>query len=236
MYVTVYELARDGFSDNQIAKTIGVILNTLHTWCRQKPALADAIARGRGINKKANTAVFHEYVYNHLSSDLRELWDKIHACEKEKNGVERVNALLKDQGRQTRQHLFIYALTQSAFNTSRALRMVGIPRRTFEQWCSRDPDFAELVDEIHWHKQNFFEQAFIARVAAGDTSAVIHAVKTKCRDRGYNEKIEIEHTGTVKHQHTIAINELDLDAETLNKILIALRAKQNPALVESVNK
>lgn len=234
MYVTAYELARDGFADDFIGRSIGVTGNTFRNWCRQKPALADAVARGRGIHKKTNETTFHEYIYGHLSPELRDLWDQIHAFEMEKNGVERTALLLANSGTQTRQRLFIHALTQTAFNTSRALRKVGISRRRLEDWCKNDPDFAELVDEIQWHQKNFFESAFVGRVAAGDTSAVIHAVKTKCRDRGYSEKIEIEHTGTVNHQHTISVTELNLDTETLHKILLAVRAHKTPALPEKI--
>lgn len=226
MYVTAYELARDGLSDEQIAKALGVTGITFRRWCRRRPALADATARGRHHRDPAEALTFHEYVYNHLSPNLRDLWGEIQDCQELTNGVERVEALFKHHGIRARQHLFIYALTQSLFNVSGALRKVGLPRKTFESWCANDPEFAELIDEIHWHKQNFFEQAFIGRVAAGDTAAVIHAVKTKCRDRGYNEKIEIEHTGTVHHEHTVSVAELDLPLDTRRAILDALRRHQ----------
>jgi hypothetical protein len=223
MYVTAYELARDGFADDFIGRSLGVTGNTFKNWCRRKPALADAVSRGRGVHNKTGETAFHEYIYMHLSPDLQDLWDQIHEFEKEKNGVERTRLLLANNGKETMQRLFIHALTQSGFNASRALRKIGIPRKRFINWCRTDPDFAELIDEVEWHQKNFFEHAFVTRVAAGDTSAVIHAVKTKCRDRGYNEKIEIEHTGTINHQHTISIAQLNLDTETLGKILIAVR-------------
>jgi hypothetical protein len=156
---------------------------------------------------------------------LRELWDEINECEHLENGVERVEALLKGHGIRARQHLFLYALTQSMFNVSQSLRKLGISRKTFENWVANDPDFAELMDEIHWYKENFFEQAFIGRVAAGDTHAIIHAVKTKCRSRGYNDKVEIEHSGTITHENTVSIVDLDLPAETRRQVLDALRAK-----------
>ena len=234
MYVTAYELARDGFADDFIGRSLGVTGNTFRNWCRQKPALADAVARGRGAHNKTNETTFQEYIYGHLSPNLRSLWDQIHEFEREKNGVERVALLLANSGTQTLQRLFIHALTQSAFNTSRAMRKVGISRKRLDDWCQNDPDFSALVDEIQWHQKNFFEAAFISRVAAGDTLATIHAVKTKCRDRGYNEKIEIEHTGTVNHNHTISVTQLDLDTETLQKILLAVRAQKAKALPEKV--
>ncbi|MBU0846523.1 hypothetical protein KKH23_04985 [Patescibacteria group bacterium] len=226
MYVTAYELARDGLPDKQIAQALGVAQNTLVAWCRYRPALADALARGRRHRDPGNELTFHQYIYDHLSPNLKDLWDEINECEELENGMERMEALFKYHGKRARQHLFVYSLTQSMFNISQSLRKLGIPRKTYEGWCANDPEFHELMDEIHWHKKNFFEQAFIGRVACGDTAAVIHAVKTKCRDRGYSEKIEIEHTGTLQHEHTIRIVDLDLDLETRKKVLDALRAKQ----------
>lgn len=225
MYVTAYELARSGLSDEQIGRSLGVTGGTLRVWCARRPAFADAISRGRRALTPDESFTFHQYIYDHLSPNLRELWDEINACETLENGIERAEALLAHAGVRARQHLFIYALTQSAFNASQSLRKLCIPRKTFESWCANDPDFAELLDEIHWHKKNFFEQAFIGRVAAGDTHAIIHAVKTKCRDRGYSEKVEVVHSGTVEHRHTVSLAELDLDIDTRRAVLDALRRR-----------
>jgi len=225
MYVTAYELARDGLSDAQIGKTLGVAGTTFRNWCKRRPALADAVARGRHQRDPGDEFTFHQYIYDHLPPKMRGLWEEIHECEELENGFERVEALLKNHGIRARQHLFLYALTQSMFNVSQSLRKLNIPRKHYENWRQNDPDFLELMDEIHWHKGNFFEQAFIGRVASGDTAAIIHGVKTKCRDRGYNDKIEIEHTGTITNEHQISIMDLDLDTGTLRKVLDALRAK-----------
>jgi hypothetical protein len=225
MYVTAYELARDGLSDEQIGRTLGVAGKTFRAWCAKRPALADAVARGRHARDPGEQFTFHQYIYDHLSPHLRELWDEINECEHLENGVERIEALLRGHGIRARQHLFLYALTQSMFNVSQSLRKLGIPRKTFENWVANDPDFAELMDEIHWYKENFFEQAFIGRVAAGDTHAIIHAVKTKCRDRGYNEKIEVEHTGSIATEHRVSIVDLDLPVDVRRAVLDALREK-----------
>jgi len=225
MYVTTYELARDGISDQQIGKALGVAGITFRRWCAQRPALADALARGRHQRNPGDELTFHQYVFDHLSPHLQQLWDDIHACENLDNGVERVEALLKGHGVRARQHLFLYALTQSMFNVSQSLRKLNIPRRMFEDWCRNDPDFTELMDEIHWHKGNFFEQAFIGRVSAGDTNAIIHAVKTKCRDRGYNDKIEVVHSGTIDTGNNVNLADLDLPIEVRKVVLDALRAK-----------
>jgi hypothetical protein len=224
MYVTAYELARDGLLDEQIARSLGVQGTTFRGWCGKSPALADAVARGRHRREPGNELAFHEYIYAHLSPTLRDVWDEINACEYLTNAVERVEALLGNCGKNGRQHLFLYSLTQSCFNVSKSLRKLNISRKTYEHWVQHDPDFAELVDEVEYHKKNFFETAFIGRVAAGDTAAILHAVRTKCRDRGYSDKIEVEHTGTVQHLHTVDVADLPLDVEVYRMILAALRA------------
>lgn len=227
MYVTAYQYARDGMSDEQTAKSLGVSGNTLRRWCTKDKALVDALERGREVDSggKTNTT-FRDYVYRHLAPDLQKLWDEIDECAELENGVERVEALLHNGGKRARQHLFIHALTSSAFNVSASMHKMNMTRKTYDGWCANDPHFAELIDEMHFHKDNFFETAFMRRVQAGDTPAIIHAVKTKLRKRGYGEKIEVEHTGTVKHEHHIDVSTLGLPLATQRTILDAMRAQQ----------
>lgn len=225
MYVQAYELARGGMSDEQIAKSLGVAGNTFRAWCRQKPALADALARARAARNPEGQPTFHQYVFDHLSPELREIWSEIEFYGEDANGIEMIDAMLKNHGVRVRQHLFLYALTQSMFNVSQSLRRLCIPRKTFEAWVANDPEFAELMDELHHHKKNFFESAFIGRVAAGSDACIIHAAKTQLRDRGYNDKIEIEHTGHVTADTAVPFEELDLDLDTRKKIRDAMRAR-----------
>lgn len=223
MYVTAYELARDGLSDEQVAKTLGVAGQTFRSWCAKRPALADAVARGRYRRDPGDEFTFHEYIYRHLSDELRGTWDEINECQDLDNPRERVEALLANHGVRGRQHLFIHALVTSCYNVSKSLRLLAISRKTYEGWRENDPDFLDLINEINWHKDNFFEQAFMGRVAAGDTNAIIHAAKTKLRHRGYNDKLEIELSGTVQHEHTVSIVDLTLPLEVRQAVLTALR-------------
>lgn len=223
MYVTAYELARDGLSDNQIAKTFGVAYMTFARWCKNHPALADAVARGRHRRDPGDEFTFHNYVYDRLPPNLKEVWDQIEECDDLDSGVERVEALLANGGIRARQHLFLYSLTQSAFNVSKSLRKLNIPRRMYDQWCSNDPDFSALIDEIHTYKKDFFENAFIRQVKQGQIMAVLHAAKTQLRDRGYGDRLEVKHTGTVTHKHSINITDLDLPITVRQAVLQALR-------------
>ena len=227
MYVTAYQYARDGMSDEQIGKALGVSGPTFRRWCDRNYALADAVARGREIIEGQDAATFPDYVYKHLSPHLRKLWDEINECAELENSYERVEALLRKGGKHARQHLFIHALAQSCFNISASMKKLNVSRFTYDKWRTNDPDFAELLDEMHWHKKNFFEAAFIGRVAAGDTPAILHAVRSKLADRGYNDKLQVEHSGTVEHRHTIDVADLALPIETRKRILKAVRAKQD---------
>ena len=226
MYVTAFLYARDGMSDEQIGKALGVSGPTFRRWCANNDALADAVSRGREVIDGQDAMTFPEYVYRHLSPHLRELWDEINECVELENGFERVEALLRKGGQHARQHLFIHALASSCFNVSASMRKLNVSRKTYDHWRTSDPGFAELLDEMHWHKKNFFEAAFIGRVAAGDTAAILHAVKSQLADRGYSDKLQVEHSGTVEHRHTVDIAELDLPLEVLVAIRDAVRVKK----------
>lgn len=231
-YVTAYELARSGFSDAKIREAMGVSEKTWLRWKKVKPAFRQAIERGRKYSgHAAGKTTFRDYVYDRLPDDLKELWDQLEECEREKNGIKRMEALLENAGKGARQHLFLYALVHHNFNPSQACRSVNISRRTFDHWCTHDPDFQRLVDEIHWHKKNFYEQALVERIKEGDVACTIFANRTFNKDRGYSEKFEVDLQGKVEHTHKIIpLDALDLPLETRRQILQAYREKQ--ALIE----
>lgn len=227
--VTVYQLAREGLPEKQIAQALGVKPDTFRSWKMKRRALRDACQRGRKHNGTNGTnATFRDYVYNRLPPNLQELWHKINACELEEYGPQRLDALFAEGGKRARQHLFIYAYVDSNFNMSNAMGKIGVSRRLFHVWCEQDADFAELIDELHWHKKNFFEAALIGRVVAGDTAAILHVNKTINADRGYSEKVRVEVTGAVEHTvAALSFDDLDLPLDTRKQILAAMRAKQN---------
>jgi hypothetical protein len=236
-YVDVYELARAGMPKKQLAKALGIDYRTLNRWMQIRPALRRAYERGfaksAGHRDGEVQFSFKDYVYQHLPPNLQPIWDELMACEQEGNHQARIDGLLKDQGVRARQHLFIHSLVDSNFNTSRSLRRLGIPRRSFEDWRVNDPEFAELMDQIHEFKKDFFENAFIGRVAAGDTLAILHAARTQLRDRGYNEKVEL----VMQHEHKHSL-EVDVQLEDLNlpldvrrQVLEAIREQQAGANV-----
>ena len=55
-----------------------------------------------------------------------------------------------------------------------------------------DPEFAAKVDAIREAQKDFVEDALIKKIAEGDTKAIIFASKCLLKDRGYNEKQQID--------------------------------------------
>lgn len=223
MYVRVYELAKAGLSKIKVAEGLGVQYLTLKSWFKQNEYLVEAYERGKGSATGTAQPSFSEFVYNRLSPELQSLWDQINECQDDRNAVLRIEALLADKGERTRQHLFLYALTNCSFDASEALKKVNVSKSELDRWIL-DPPFQRLMDEIQWHKGNFIESAVFDLIRERDPGIVAFASKTFNRDRGFNDKREI----TVNHQHSgaITLESLDLPLDVRRVILEALRNKQ----------
>ncbi len=89
------------------------------------------------------------------------------------------------------------------------------------------------MDELNEAKKDFFENALMGLIDCGYPGAIVFANRTQNADRGYNEKIQLEHTGNVTHS-MIDLSELNLDIETRRKILDAIREKNRPENVVDV--
>lgn len=227
MYVKAYQLARQGMKGKALANTLGVQIDTLIRWKKANPAFKEAIEQGRSQFKRATTGMdtFRDYVYSSLPAELKELWEKIEECNDPESGsgVEMIEALLEDKGKYVKMHLFLYALPVRNFNVSEACKSVNITTAEFRKWIKTEPFFAQLVDEFHFHKGNFFEGHLINLVSRGDTAATIFANKTFNRDRGYDEKqrVEVQHSMS---GNMIDLETLELPLEVRKQVLLAVRA------------
>ena len=82
-------------------------------------------------------------------------------------------------------------LQKSLGNISLACKKCRISRTTFYEWMKNDAEFKQQVDEIQDIAADFVESALYRRIEKGDTSAIIFALKTKYRGRGWTEKQEV---------------------------------------------
>lgn len=251
----IYRHARAGLGDIKMAKVMKLTYTTFKDWRRKHPEVKEALERGRRDwvidQKKAeeldrrhqeelhkatspdgtNKNDIRDFVFSRLPPNLQAIWERIDQAAEtgayDGMGDEDSRLEVKRLKRFSQQHLLLYAIVNSEYNVSEALRKCGIKRSTFDLWC-RNPDFQELLRQVNEHKADFFETQFIALVRAGDPKAIIHANKTYNRGRGYGNEVKVSVSGTVDHQHThkmTKITDLDLPLETRIKIRDSYRDK-----------
>lgn len=225
MLISIYRYAKLGMPETAIADAVDVSASTFKYWKKLHPSIQQAIDMGRTDSKDGGN--WHKFVYDRLPQEVRALWDKICEWDELPNGIAKIEALLSDHGKSIRQQLFLYALIQSNFSWSRACAKVNIDKDTMDYWIQNDVGFADLVEEIQWHKGNFFEEHLVSLVRTGDTAATIFANRTFNKDRGYAVKneLDIRHSGTV--EHSLDLTELVpfLTQEVQAAILEAIRLR-----------
>ncbi len=92
----------------------------------------------------------------------------------------------------------IDSLEKSLGIVTTACKQVGIGRTTFYQYLKDDIDFANKVKEIENIALDFAESQLHKQIQNGNTPATIFYLKTKGKKRGYIERQEIQHDGTIK--------------------------------------
>lgn len=239
-FVNAYELARQGFSDNQIAKSLGVSTTTLQIWKKKKRTLREAIKRGRGGSESHMDAMtYAQGCYEHLTPEAQDCFDRMTAFHQEQNGIKRMEAMLRDQGKGMRQMMFITALISRNYNISEACRFTNIRRQTFDIWVATEPGFSQLMDEILEKMKDDFQMHLYKQSKSGEVAATKFALSALAKERGFGEKIQHEVSGKIEHEHKhvhVKIDDLNLDLDTRKEILQAIREKQNTQNVIEVQK
>jgi hypothetical protein len=125
--------------------------------------------------------------------------------------------------------LFIHALVSYNFDPSRALKAVCCSVKQLNRW-KEDPDFAELLQEMDYHKTNFIEGALMDAVERGEGWAITLAAKNYIRSK-FGDKSEVHHTGTVEHKRTYSIAELEaIPLEDRKRLLDSIRETRQAQL------
>lgn len=234
-YVTTYEQVLAGKSRAEVAAALGVAPATFKHWCQENPVLADTVKRARAIvkNRPPPNESFLDYCYQRLPEELRGLWNDLVKADMQPNPERAIELLLADKGKRTKQLLFVHALTTTArWSASEALRRIGETPQVLRQWIEQDPDFQTLMLSIKDMKKDYLEGAFFGLVAAGDTAAILFGMRTLNADRGYTNKVTVQHQheGSVLHQH-VDLDNLPVDIDTKRKLLAAMReARQVEAI------
>lgn len=188
-------------------------------------------AKQLAFERRGKMESFSGYIFQHLSEKARAVWEQVQFWQDSGSATIKIEKILNGQTIKLRQELFVHALVNSNFDLSTACRMVAVSRRTLEEW-RQDPDFRELINEIQWHKKNFFEHALVDLVAMRHPGATVWVNKTLNADRGYGEKVEVQHSGQL--DVSFSIDELDLDLSTRRKILDAMHRKKDKSSLPNV--
>lgn len=184
------------------------------------------LARKLAEQRRGGRATMAEYIFKRLSPEARAVWDKIEYYQGNKNtSIEKIDAMLGNKPVRVRQEIFIHALIHTNYDLSEACHMSGVSRAKLNAWRKEDLGFMQLMEEIQWHKKNFFERALIDLVENRHPGATMFVNRTVNADRGYTERIQLEHSGSVEMQG-YRVEDLDLDLETREKILAAIRRKK----------
>ena len=73
-----------------------------------------------------------------------------------------------------------------------------IGRRTYYEWLEKDPDFKRSVEEMESVAIDFAESCLMTQMKDGSSPSTTFFLKTRGKKRGYVEKQEIEHSGTIQ--------------------------------------
>lgn len=209
---------------DKVAAALETTTERVRHWLKTWPQFAEAKALADERRTKGNT--FDHYVFSRLSKEAQKAWEDIEFWADDTGALEKVNAILAGKSTRLRQELFVHALVHSSFDVSTALKMVCISRVQYDNWRANDLGFKQLIEEIQWHKKNFFEKQLVGLIEEKHPAAVIFANKTMNADRGYNEKIQLEHSGKVGMEASFSFEDLELDLETRKKVLAAIRIRQ----------
>jgi hypothetical protein len=87
---------------------------------------------------------------------------------------------------------FLKAFIKTFGNITISCESLGISRQTYYDWKKDDPAFAKALAEVE-PDERFLDSAELAlnkKIMDGDTTAIIFALKTKGKKRGYIERTE----------------------------------------------
>lgn len=221
-YWRAYQFATQGHSDNDMARLLGCRLYDFKAWMVRYPAFKEAVEEGRAqFSRPAGS-----YIYDRLSPEAQRTYDELLRVEDHPNALAKLEALFRGQGVRMRQLMFIQSLSDLSFNTSKACRRVGICLKTFKEWVSTDPDFAQLYEECMFHKANFVEEALMDLVARRNPQAVMFANRSLNRARGYGDHLQVETTTVERHEVTIDLSDLELPPDVARVVLEALERRE----------
>lgn len=95
-----------------------------------------------------------------------------------------------------------------------ATTKAGIVRQTHYRWLDEIEGFAQRVEEVNEAAIDHVENKLYNLIDSNDTTATIFYLKTKAKKRGYVERQEVDHSGSLSISIEDQLLELVDDDET----------------------
>lgn len=99
------------------------------------------------------------------------------------------------------------AILEARGNITRAAMALKCARYSITRIVSTNPDVKEILDEARERTVDEVEDAFLKKALSGtDTTAQIFFLKTRARDRGYDQGPRIDNDNTSRQALDFALN------------------------------
>lgn len=99
---------------------------------------------------------------------------------------------------------FLDALKLKFGNATEAAKAAGIHRSTSYDWRREDPAFASEWDSINEGLKDSAESKLHQAIDKGEGWAVCFFLKCRAKDRGYIERVDINHSGKLSLEDVLA--------------------------------
>ena len=99
---------------------------------------------------------------------------------------------------------FLEALRAKFGNATEAAKAVGIAKQSAYNWRRDDPVFAAEWDEVNESLKDFAESKLMINISRGKEASIFFFLKCKAKDRGYIERVDINHSGRLSLEDVLA--------------------------------
>jgi hypothetical protein len=99
---------------------------------------------------------------------------------------------------------FLVALKAKFGNATEAAVAVGIHRDTAYTWRREDEAFAAEWNAINEGLKDFAESKLMINIGRGKEASIFFFLKCRAKDRGYIERVDINHSGKLSLEDVLA--------------------------------
>jgi hypothetical protein len=100
--------------------------------------------------------------------------------------------------------LFLGVFERKACSVKEACAAMRMPRSTYYKWRRTDPAFAEAADDVLEGLKDFAESKLMINISLGKEASIFFFLKCKAKDRGYIERVDINHSATLTLEAVLA--------------------------------